>query len=65
MTDGDRRATAELVEAMKRLARDTSARHRAVPVTEAYEIALAAEERSERLVMDLARRLREPPVVGR
>ena len=63
METGD--PAAELVEAMKCLARDTRARRCAAPVTEAYEIALAAEERSERLVMDLARRLGEPPVVGR
>jgi hypothetical protein len=53
-----------LVEAMKRLQRDTRARRGAMPASEAYDIALAAEERSERQVMDLARRVGGRSVAG-
>jgi hypothetical protein len=56
MTDAGPGTRTELVEAMKRLRRATSARRNTVPATEAYEKALAAEERTGRQVMDLARR---------
>ena len=56
MTDDGPRPTAALEEAMKRLKREVGARRDAVPATEAYEKALAAEVRTERQVMDLARR---------
>lgn len=56
MTDGGRETRLNLAEAMKRLRRDESALRDAVPATEAYEKALAAEERSARQVMDLAHR---------
>jgi ribosomal protein S21 len=56
MTDDDPRPTAALEEAMKRFKREVGARRDAVPDSEAYEKALAAEARTDRQVMDLARR---------
>jgi len=56
MTDDGPRPTAALEEAMRRLKRDVSARREAAPATAAYEEALAAEGRTDRRVMDLARR---------
>jgi len=56
MSDDGPRPTAALEEAMNRLKREVRARRDAVPDSEAYEKALAAEVRTDRQVMDLARR---------
>ena len=55
MTDNGPRPTAALEEALKRLKLEVGARRDAVPATEAYEKALAAEAQTDRQVMDLAR----------
>ena len=56
MTDDGPRPTAALEEAMRRLKREAGARRDAVPDSEAYEKALAAETRTDRQVVDLAGR---------
>ena len=56
MTDGDRGASAKLVDAITRLKRAAAKRRAEVPGTQAHHDAWVAEERSDREVMDLARR---------
>ena len=65
MTEGERRASAKLVNAMTRLKTATAKRRAEVPGTQAHDDAWVAEERLDREVFDLARRPDERRVNGR